>query len=105
MLQDERFVTVWTLDVAERDFDKLSGEVTAQLGRKRVAGLIETAVLGNEARTQLWLISHWESQHLWAQSRWDQDIGQIVTDLVETAANYHSETLIPILVMRWPSQA
>lgn len=101
------FTSVLVVDVAEADFAKLSGEVTELLRRKgsSIAGLIEGALLCNEARTQLWLISRWESQHVWARSRWDEDVGRIVTDLIESAATYRVESLTPISIVRGRSDA
>jgi hypothetical protein len=99
---NETFASVFILDVVGRDFDRLSRDITELLARKgsSTPGLIEGALLGNEARTQLWLISEWESQHMWARSRWDRDIGQAITDLVESAVTYRVESLIPIAVVR-----
>ena len=102
MEKDETFASVLIFDVAERDFDRLSGEVNQLLARKGadIPGLIEGALLGNEARTQLWLLSRWESRHSWAAARWDHEIGQTVTDLVESAVTYRVEGLAPIAVVR-----
>lgn len=97
------FASVLIIELAERDFDKLSGEATEVLARKgsSIPGLIESALLANEARTQLWFISRWDSRHAWARSRWDQDVGQIVTDLVESAVTYRVEGLVPISAVRF----
>lgn len=99
---DESFASVLIFEVAERDFERLSREATETLGREgmSISGLIETALLGNEARTELWFISRWESRDAWARSRWDQGVGQIVTDLVESAVTHRYEGLTPLAVVR-----
>lgn len=102
MQANESITSVLIFKVGERDFDRLLGEIRDLLARKgsSIPGLMESAWLRDEARTQLWLISRWESRHAWARSRWDQDIGQTITDLVKSAVTYRIEALVPISVMR-----
>lgn len=103
-MTNETFTSVLIFDVDEQGFERLSGEVMKLLERKgsSIPGLVESAVLGNEARTQLWILSGWESQHAWAASQWDQEIGQTITDLIESAVRYRIEGLVPIAIVRRP---
>jgi hypothetical protein len=102
MEKNQTFASVLIFDVTEGDFDRLSAEVSRLLARKGsdTPGLIEGALLGNEARTQLWLISEWESRDAWAIARWDRTIDETLTDLVESAMTYRVEGLVPISVVR-----
>jgi hypothetical protein len=58
--------------------------------------LIEITLLRNEERTQLLVVSRWESKDAWAQSRWNEQMGKVLTDLVESAKSFDVRSFVPI---------
>jgi heme-degrading monooxygenase HmoA len=83
---------------APRDFSKVSAE--AKLFAERVApqvpGLIDVSLLRNEESTQLLVVSRWESKEAWSRSRWNEQMGKIEADLVESAKSFDVRSFVPI---------
>jgi hypothetical protein len=98
------YLSVLVFNVKSEDFERLSEEAATFARRKAptVKGLLESIVLGNDARTELLLVSQWASRNDWSVAQWDNDVGQFVTTLVESAKSYEIRSYEPITVLRTP---
>ncbi|MGA8840440.1 MAG: antibiotic biosynthesis monooxygenase [Candidatus Aquilonibacter sp.] len=79
------------------------GEAAAQLVQRRgsaAPGFIESVVMADETKTQVLVVTQWESRHAWAQAHWDQDIGNGIVALVESATSFDVRSYDPIAVVR-----
>ena len=54
----------------------------------------------DETKTQVLVVTQWESRHAWAQAHWDQDIGNGIVALVESATSFDVHSYDPIAVVR-----
>jgi heme-degrading monooxygenase HmoA len=83
---------------APRDFSKVSAEAKrfAERVAPQVPGLIDVSLLRNEESTQLLVVSRWESQEAWSRSRWNEQMGKIEADLVESAKSFDVRSFVPI---------
>jgi hypothetical protein len=99
-----RYLSVTVFNVASEQFARLSQDAAAFVRRKgsNVKGLMESIILGNDARTELLLVSQWASREDWSAAQWDNDVGQFVTTLVESAISYEIRSYEPITVFRTP---
>jgi hypothetical protein len=106
MTQEGRVFSVLIVTVADQDFAAASREVKVVLQvvlqRKGpiISGLIESTILGNDAKNQIWILSQWASRHSWASAQWDEDVGRTIADLVENAVSFHVETFEAISIFR-----
>lgn len=92
------FVAAFFFGVPPKDFPKVAAETT--LFAKRLApqipGLIEVSLLRNEESTQLLVVSRWESKDAWGQSRWNDELGKVLANLVESAKSFDVRSFVPI---------
>ena len=63
-------------------------------------GFIGCMVMLNGEKPQLSVVSIWESGHAWSAAQYDQEIGRVVTDVVETAQAYEIQTYETVTVVR-----
>jgi hypothetical protein len=95
---DTTFVTALIFDVAPDAFAHIAS--LARDSSRRIArsipGLIETAVLGNEEKTHLLILSRWQTKDAWVRSSWSADVGNVLADLVVSAAKFDVRTFVPI---------
>lgn len=94
------FVTAVAFDLLPESFERVSREAAqfAQSATPRIPGLIEIALLGNEERTRLLVLSRWESKDAWGRSRWDREVGETMVALVQSAKTFNVQTFVPIAV-------
>jgi heme-degrading monooxygenase HmoA len=94
----EAFVSAVLFGLLPENFERVSSEAAqfAQGATPRIQGLIEIALLGNKERTRLLILSRWESEDAWARSRWDQEVGKTMVELIENAKTFSVETFVPI---------
>jgi quinol monooxygenase YgiN len=91
---------IFTIDPA--DLGKF-GEAAAQLVQSKgsaAPGFIQSVVMVDEAKTQVFVVTQWASRHEWAQAHWDQDIGNGIVALVESATSFDVRSYDPIAVVR-----
>jgi heme-degrading monooxygenase HmoA len=83
---------------APHDFPKVAGEAKrfAERVAPQVPGLIDISLLRNEASTELLVVSRWESKEAWSRSRWNEQLGKMLTDLVESAKSFDVRSFVPI---------
>jgi heme-degrading monooxygenase HmoA len=100
MDRKEAFVAAFIFDTLPENFEKISREAArfAQHFAPRIAGLIEITVLGNEKRTRLLVFTRWESKMAWGRSRWDEEAGKTLAELVQSAQSFDVETFVPVAV-------
>ncbi len=55
---------------------------------------------GSAEKAELLVVSVWESQHQWSEAQYDQEIGRVVSDIVETAKSYAIHTYETVSVVR-----
>ena len=97
-----RFVSVLSFNFASSDLPAMSGEVrhaVEQLAPNK-QGFIGCVVMANGQKPQLLVVSLWESGHAWSAAQYDQDIGRVVSDVVETATSYEIQTYDSVTVVR-----
>jgi heme-degrading monooxygenase HmoA len=63
-------------------------------------GFIGSVVMLNGEKTQLLVVSVWESGHAWSAAQYDQGIGRVVSDVVETAKSYDIQTYETVKIVR-----
>ena len=96
------FVTVLIFQCDPSILPAIAHEAQLTIERKALslAGHIETVLMANEEKTQLLLVSLWESRHAWSAAQWDQDVGRTITDTVEAASSFEIRSYEPITVVR-----
>ncbi len=100
--QSSRFVSVLSFNLGSGDVTRISSEVrnaaeTLVPDRK---GFIGCVVMLNEGKTDVSVVSVWESADAWSTAQYDAEIGRVVTDIVETAKSYSVQTYETITVVR-----
>ncbi len=97
-----KYVSVVIFNIVPQDIDALSSELALLMQRKGplVPGLVESIVLTNETKTQLLSVSQWESRHAWSAAVWDEDLGRMLTDLVEGATSFETRAYEPVTIVR-----
>ena len=63
-------------------------------------GFIGSVVMMNGEKPQLLVVSVWESGHAWGAAQYDQEIGRVLSDVVETAKSYEIQTYETVSVVR-----
>jgi hypothetical protein len=99
-----RFIAVSTYHVAEENFAKVT-EAASRLMEEEVSqveGFFEGAVIIDEAKTRMLLVTQWSSKHDWAQAFWEPRIGDVVAGFVEHATKYEVQTFEPLTIVRKP---
>jgi quinol monooxygenase YgiN len=83
---------------APHDFSKVASEAKrfAERVAPQIPGLIDISLLRNEASTELLVVSRWESKEAWSRSRWNEQLGNLLTDLVESAKSFDVRSFVPI---------
>jgi quinol monooxygenase YgiN len=79
------------------------GDAAAQLVQRKgskAPGFIQSVVMADETKTQVLIVTQWESRHAWAQVHWDQDVGNEIVALVESATSFDVRSYDPIAVVR-----
>lgn len=97
-----KFISVLFFRVEPSDLPGVAREASLVMQRKGGAlrGFLEGVVMANEAKTELLLVSQWESRHAWSAAQWDQDVGRTMGDLVESAKSFELRTYEPITIVR-----
>jgi heme-degrading monooxygenase HmoA len=75
-------------------------QLTAERTGPLQSGFIECIVMASEDRTQLLVVSLWDSKQSWSAAQWDQDIGRELGGVVESATSFDVRTYEPITVVR-----
>ncbi len=97
-----RFVSVLSFNFASGDVPVMTRKVRVaveQLAANK-QGFIGCVVMSNGENPQLLVVSVWESGHAWSAAQYDQDIGRVVSDVVETATSYEIQTYDSVTVVR-----
>jgi heme-degrading monooxygenase HmoA len=50
-------------------------------------GFVSINICGNAAHTKLLIASEWQSADAWSRTQWDEQVGKVVTDLIEGSQN------------------
>lgn len=97
-----KFVTVLIFQCDPGNLPAIADEAQLTIERKApmIGGHIETILMANEEKTQLLVVSLWESRHAWSAAQWDQDVGRMITDTVEATISFEVRTYEPITVVR-----
>ena len=97
-----RFVSVLSFSLGPGDVSGMTREVRhAVEGRvPNEPGFIGCVVMVNAETAQLLVVSVWESRHAWSAAQYDREIGQVVSDVVETAKSYEIQTYETLTVVR-----
>ncbi len=81
-----KWISALSFTVSPDDQPQLAHE--AALVMQRIVpvrtGFIQGVVMANEPRTQLIIVSQWESREAWAAARWDEGIASAISRLVES---------------------
>jgi heme-degrading monooxygenase HmoA len=97
-----KFVSVIVFRVKPGDLPGLAREMQLVVERKvpLLQGFDSTVLLASEDKTQLLVVSLWESRHAWSGAAWDEEIGRAMADAVETAQSFEVHNYEPITVVR-----
>ena len=97
-----RFVCVLSFNLGSGDASAVLREVKRSVEQRDTNkdGFIGCIVMEDEAKSQLLVVSVWESGHAWSAAQYDQEIGRVVADVVETAKSYEIKTYETVTVVR-----
>ena len=97
-----RYVSMLSFDVGSGDVPALTREVKDAVERlvPSEKGFIGCVVMANAEKPALIVVSVWESAHAWSEAQYDQAIGRVVSDVVETAKSYDIRTYETVTVVR-----
>jgi heme-degrading monooxygenase HmoA len=97
-----RFIAVSTYHVAAENFARVTQAATRLMEREISAldGFCEGAVITDEEKTRMLLVTQWSSKHDWAQAFWEPRIGDAVAGFVEDATKYEVQTFEPLTIVR-----
>lgn len=66
----------------------------------RVAGFRGGIVMTDEERTEVVIVTLWDSKESWVRAQWEPTIGDAVAEFVQGARAYDVRTFIPVTVVR-----
>ena len=97
-----RFVSVISFDLGLVDVSAMERELKHAVERlaPNKKGFIGSVVMANGEKSQLLVVSVWESGHAWSAAQYDQEIGRVMSDVVETAKSYEIQTYETVAVVR-----
>jgi len=97
-----RFVSLLSFELGSEDVDAMVREVRHAIEQQvpNKKGFIGSVVMLNNEKTQLLIVSVWESGHEWSEAQYDQGVGRVVSDIVETAKSYEIQTYETVSVVR-----
>jgi hypothetical protein len=97
-----RFVSVISFDLGLGDVSAIVREVKHASERLAPSntGFIGAVVMMSGEKPQLLVVSVWESGHAWSAAQYDQEIGRVLSDVVETAKSYEIQTYETVAVVR-----
>lgn len=97
-----RFVSLLSFELGSENVDTMVSEVRHAVEQQAPSkkGFIGSVVMLNKEKTLLLIVSVWESGHEWSEAQYDQGIGRVVSDIVETAKAYEIQTYETVSVVR-----
>lgn len=97
-----KFVSVVLFRVDPGDLPRVARQIQLATERKvpLLKGFDSAILLASEDKMQLLIVSLWESRHAWSGAAWDEEIGQVLADAVETAKSFEVRNYEPITVVR-----
>lgn len=97
-----RFVSTISFELASGDVPELSREVQRAVEERapKEKGFLGCVVMLNKEKPHLLVVSIWESGGAWSEAQYDQEIGQVVTEMVEAAKSYEIQTYETVTVVR-----
>lgn len=102
MKQAARFVSVLSFNVGAADVSAISGKVQRAIEQRLPynKGFIGCMVMLNPEKSHLLVVSIWESGHAWSAAQYDETVGRVVSDLVETTMSYEIQTYETVSLVR-----
>ncbi len=97
-----KFVAVFVFGVSADDLPGVAREATLSMQRQLplFQGFTEGIVMATEDKTQLLIVTQWDSRESWAASRWNDNIEHILSDMVESTGAFQVHTYEPLTVVR-----
>ncbi len=97
-----RFVSVISFDLGLGDVSAVRREIQHAVEQRvpNKKGFFGSVVMVNGEKSQLLVVSVWESGHAWSEAQYDQEIGRVVSDVVETAHSYEIRTYETVSIVR-----
>jgi hypothetical protein len=91
MDSDQEIVSIITFKMTPDSFDEITREIAETLKSRgpEISGFIESALLGNKAKTEAIIISAWRSRKAWAEAQWDAEVGRMVADVFKETVSYN----------------
>lgn len=106
MIDDKaNFIAALIFTIDPNDVNRF-GEEAAQLVQRKgsaAPGFIESVVMADEGKTQVLIVTQWASRHAWASAHWEQEIGEGIVALVESAKSFDVRSYDPIAVVHAPA--
>jgi heme-degrading monooxygenase HmoA len=97
-----RFVSLLSFELNAGDVPAMAREVqhVVQQRGPRKKGFIGAIVMANAEQSHLLVVTVWESGHAWSAAQYDQEIGRVVSEVVEAARKYEIQTYETVTVVR-----
>ena len=97
-----RFVCVLSFKLGTGDVAAMSRELQLAVERSssNKKGFIGCVVMLDSEKSDLSVLSIWESAHAWSEAQYDQEIGRVIADVVGAAKSYSVRTYETIAVVR-----
>ena len=97
-----KFVTVQIYQLDPGDLPGVArvAKLVAEERAPTINGFIQCVIMANEQKTQMLIVSLWESREAWSAAQWDDELGRVVAEEVETSTAFDFKTYEPITIVR-----
>jgi heme-degrading monooxygenase HmoA len=97
-----KFISVLIFTMAPDETPAFTHQAALVMQRKvpLLHGFVEGAVMANEEKTQVLLVTQWESRDAWSAAQWNDSVSNSLGDFVESASTFEFRTYEPITIVR-----
>jgi hypothetical protein len=97
-----KFVSVLIFTIEPDDLPAFAREASLAVQRQAPMhqGFVECIVMANEPKTEVLIVTQWESRHDWSVAQWDEDVGRTITNWVESGKGFDVRSYQPIAIVR-----
>jgi hypothetical protein len=80
--KDGTVVYLWTATLDPTESVEFAKRMTEYVRHEaaELPGFLEGRILQADDGTSVIIMTHWETRHAWADSRWNRDLGQVLAD-------------------------
>lgn len=97
-----KFIAVSIYTVATENLSAFEASARSTIERDAAVlnGFREGVVMTSEDRTQVLIVTQWDSKQAWVSAEWEPRIGKAVAGFVKDATAYDVRTFVPVIVVR-----